>query len=258
MKRRLTLLLFAFGFLLLESCTGLNSKEVIVDVDKEFTIQPWEYLDESGGGLQFNVATLKNEECGGTTINYGIITTTNKVTITLKNLTYPLTCGAVAPARDTLLMPSLQANTTHDLYINLKDVVFNKGTLKADDAKFTIEMANEDGIIVQSKQVLRVPQNAFWGILANDSGNDKVATQMLDSLKTVATPISMVNGDYGYFSVDNGVVNVKTAPILTKSNQKAVLFRINNKAALPTVIQNFRATGLEMWLLTSEGKVYRK
>ena len=258
MKMRLTLLLFTFGLLLLGSCTGLNSKEVIVDVDKEFTIQPWERLDEFGGGLQLNIATLKNEECGGTTINYGIITTTKKVTITLKNLAYPLTCGAIAPARDTLRMPSMQSNTTYDLNINLKDVVFNKGILQVDDAKFTIAMANEDGIIVKSKQVLRVPQNAFWGILANDSGNDKVATQMLDSLKTVATPISMVNGDYGYFSVDNGVVTVKTAPILTKSSQKAVLFRINNKVALPTVIQNFRATGLEMWLLTSEGKVYRK
>ena len=258
MKMRLTGLLFTFGLLLLGSCTGLNSKEVIVDVDKEFTIQPWEYLDEFGGGLQFNVATLKNEECGGTSINYGLLTGTNKITITLKNLTYPSICGTTAPARDTLRMQPMQLNTAYDLNINLKDVVFNKGTLKAEDAKFTVEMANEDGIIVQSKQVLRVPQNAFWGILAHDNGNDKVATQMLDSLKTVATPISMTNGDYGYFSVDNGVITVKTAPILTKPSQKAVLFRINNKAALPNVIQNFRATGLEMWLLTSEGKVYKK
>lgn len=258
MKMRLTGLFFALGLLLLGSCAGLNSKEVIVDVDKEFTIQPWERLDEFGGGLQLNVATLKNEECGGTGINYGLITSTNKISITLNNLAYPVTCGAIAPARDTLKMPILQPNTPYDLNINLKDIVFNKGTLKVDDAKFTIEMANEDGIIMASKQVLRVPQNAFWGILANDSGNDKVATQMLDSLKTVATPISMTNGDYGYFSVDNGDVTIKKAPILTKINQKTVLFRINNKAALPNMIQNFRATGLEMWLLTSEGKVYRK
>ena len=258
MEMRLTSLFFAFGLLLLESCSSLNSKEVIVDVDKEFTIQPWERLDEFGGGLQFNVATIKNEECGGTTINYGITTTTNKISITLNKLTYPLTCGAIAPARDTLKMPSMQLNTAYDLNINLKDVVFNKGTLKVDYAKFTIAMANEDGIVMSSKQVLRVPQNAFWGILANDNGNDKVATQMLDSLKTVATPISMTNGDYGYFSVDNGSVTVKAAPILTKTSQKAVLFRINNKAALPNMIQNFRATGLEMWLMTSEGKVYRK
>ena len=258
MKIRLTPLLFAFGLLLLGSCSGLNSKEVIVDVNKEFTIQPWERLDEFGGGLQLNVATLKNEECGGTSINYGITTTTNKISITLNNLAYPLTCGTTAPARDTLKMPVLQANTAYDLNINLKDVVFNKGKLTMDDAKFTIAMTNEDGIVMQSKQILRVPQNAFWGILANDNGNDKVATQMLDSLKTVATPISMTNGDYGYFSVDNGSVTVKIAPILTKPSQKAVLFRINNKAALPNVIQNFRATGLEMWLLTSEGKVYKK
>ncbi len=258
MKMRLTPLLFAFGLLLLGSCSSLNSKEVIVDVDKEFTIQPWERLDEFGGGLQFNVATLKNEECGGTSINYGLIASTNKISITLNNLTYPSTCGTIAPARDTLKMPTMQLNTAYDLNINLKDVVFNKGTLKADDAKFTITMANEDGIVMSSKQVLRVPQNTFWGILANDSGNDRIATQMLDSLKTVATPISMTNGDYGYFSVENGVVTVKTAPILTKSSQKVVLFRINNKAALPNVIQNFRAVGLEMWLLTSEGKVYKK
>jgi hypothetical protein len=258
MKMRLTLLLLAFGLLLLESCAKLNSKEVIVDVDKEFTIQPWERLDEFGGGLQFNVATLKNEECGGTGINYDARNIGNKIKVTLLNLSYPTNCALTTPARDTVKMPSMPSNSTFDLEINLKDVVINTGKLRVEEGKFTVEMSSENGIIMQSKQVLRVPQNAFWGILANDNGNDKVATQMLDSLKTIATPISMVNGDYGYFSVENGNITVKTAPILTKPNQKAVLFRLNNKTALPNVIQNFRATGLEMWLLTSEGKVYKK
>ena len=257
MKMRLTLI-FAFGLLLLQSCTGLKSKEVIVDVDKEFTLQPWETLDAFGGGLQFNVATLKNEECGGTHIDFGIVPQGNRITLTLKNLKYPITCGVTAPAKDTVKMPTMSPNTTYDLNINLKDVVVNKGKLKVEDGKFTIEMTSEDGIILSSKQVLRVPQNAFWGILANDSGNDKVATQMLDSLKTIGTPISMVNGDYGYFSVDNGRLSVKSSAIFTKTSQQAVLFRINNKAALPNVIQNFRAAGLEMWLQTSEGKEYKK
>jgi hypothetical protein len=155
-------------------------------------------------------------------------------------------------------MPTFQSNTTYDLEINLKDVVTNTGKLKVEDGKFTVTMVNENGILMPSKQVLRVPQNAFWGILANDNGNDKVATQMLDSLKTIATPISMANGDYGYFSVDNGRLSVKSSAVLTKQNQQAVLFRLNNKTALPNVIQNFRATGLEMWLLTSEGKIFTK
>lgn len=258
MKMRLTLLLFAFGLLVLESCAKLNSKEIIVNVDKEFTIQPWETLNEFGGGLQLNVATVNSEECGGTGINYGTTTLGNKIVVTLNNLNYPVVCGTTAPAKDTVRMPTLLAGSTYDLNINLKDVVVNKGNLRVEDGKFMISMATENGILMPAKQVLRVPQNAFWAVLANDSGNDRVATQMLDSLKTVATPISMVNGDYGYFSVDNGRVTLKTAPLPTKPVQQAVLFRINNKAALPTVIQNFRATGLEMWLQTSEGKIYKK
>ncbi|MDZ7876620.1 MAG: hypothetical protein U5L45_03070 [Saprospiraceae bacterium] len=257
MKMRLTLLLIVFG-LLLESCAKLNSKEIIVDVDKEFSVQPWERLDEFGGGLQLNVATLKNEECGGTSINHDARTIGNKVKVTLLNLTYPVNCSTVAPARDTIKMPATQTNTTYDLEINLKDVVTNAGKLKVEDGKYTVTMTNENGIVMPSKQVLRVPQNAFWGIIANDAGNDKIATQMLDSLKTIATPISMANGDYGYFNVDNGKLTVKTEAVLTKQSQQAVLFRLNNKAALPNVVQNFRATGLEMWLLTSEGKVFTK
>jgi hypothetical protein len=258
MKMKFTLLLLAFGLVFFESCAGLNSKEVIVDVDKEFSVQPWERLDEFGGGLQLNVATLKNEECGGTSINHDARTIGNKVKVTLLNLTFPVNCGTVAPARDTVKMPAFQSNTTYDLEINLKDVITNTGKLKVEDGKFTLTMVNENGIVMASKQVLRVPQNAFWGILANDNGNDKIATQMLDSLKTIATPISMANGDYGYFSVDNGRLSVKSSTVLTKQNQQAVLFRLNNKTALPNVIQNFRATGLEMWLLTSEGKVFTK
>ncbi len=259
MKMRLTLLLLAFGLIFFGSCTGLNSKEVIVDVDKEFTVQPWERLDEFGGGLQLNVATLKNEECGGTGINYDARTIGNKVKVTLLNLTTPLNCATVAPARDTIKMPAMQANTTYDLEINLKDVVTNSGKLIVEDGKFTLNMVNENGIIMQSKQVLRVPQNAFWGVIANDGGSDRLVTQMLDSLKMVATPISMTSGDYGYFSVDNGRLSVKSSIILTKSNQQAVLFRVNNKAAFTNLIQNFRSNpALEMWLLTSEGKVFRK
>ena len=258
MKMRCTPLLIAFGLLLLESCAKLNSKEIIVDVDKEFTVQPWERLDAFGGGLQLNVATLKNEECGGTSINHDARTIGTKVKVTLLNLTYPANCGTIAPARDTIKMPTLPTNTTYDLEINLKDVVTNPGKLKVEDGKYTLTMTNENGIVMSSKQVLRVPQNAFWGILGHDAGNDKVATQMLDSLKTIATPISMANGDYGYFSVDNGKLTVKTKTVLTKQSQQAVLFRLNNKAALPNVIQNFRTTGLEMWLLTSEGKVFTK
>lgn len=259
MKMRYTLLLLAFGLIFFESCKGLNSKEVIVDVDKEFTVQPWERLDELGGGLQLNVATLKNEECGGTGINYDARTIGNKVKVTLLNLAYPANCTTIAPARDTVKMPPMQANTTYDLEINLKDVVTNSGKLIVEDGKFTVNMVNENGIVMQSKQVLRVPQNAFWGIIANDNGNDKLATQMLDSLKTVATPMSMNNGDYGYFSVDNGRLSVKSSLILTKSNQQAVLFRVNNKAAFNNFVQNYRSNaGLEMWLLTSEGKTFRK
>jgi hypothetical protein len=259
MKMRYTLLLLAFGLIFFESCKSLNSKELIVDVDKEFTVQPWERLDEFGGGLQLNVATLKNEECGGTGITYDARTVGNKVKVTLLNLAYPTNCGAIAPARDTVKMPSMQSNTTYDLEINLKDVVTNTGKLVVEDGKFTVNMVNENGIIMKSKQVLRVPQNAFWGVLANDAGSDKIATQMLDSLKTVATPISMTNGDYGYFSVDNGRLSVKAASALTKPNQQAVLFRVNNKVGLANMMQNLRANpAFEMWLLTSEGKVYKK
>jgi hypothetical protein len=258
MKMRITLLFLAIGLVFLESCSRLNSKELIVDVDKEFTVQPWERLDEFGGGLQLNVATLKNEECGGTGINYDARTVGTKVKVTLLNLSFPANCGSIAPARDTVKMPAMQPNTTYDLEINLKDVVTNTGKLIVEDGKFTVNMVNESGIVLQSKQVLRVPQNSFWGILANDAGNEKVATQMLDSLKTVATPISMVNGDYGYFSVDNGRLAVKTAKVFSKTSQQPILFRVNNKAALANIIQNFRATGLEMWVLTSEGKVFTK
>jgi hypothetical protein len=181
MKMRFTLLLIVFGLLLLESCAKLNSKEIIVDVDKEFSVQPWERLDELGGGLQLNVATLKNEECGGTSINHDARTIGTKVKVTLLNLMYPANCGTVAPARDTIKMPTVLANMTYDLEINLKDIVTNAGKLKVEDGKYTLTMTNENGIVMSSKQVLRVPQNAFWGILAHDAGN---ARQFKDNRHT--------------------------------------------------------------------------
>ena len=89
MNQRLTpILILAVGFLLTISCRkNLGDKETIIAVDKEFEILPWEKLDESGALLQLRLATIQNQECGGTRINYATNALNNQLTVSINSST---------------------------------------------------------------------------------------------------------------------------------------------------------------------------
>ena len=258
MKLRFTLLCIAAVFFLTNCHKNVGEKETIVEVEKEFSLQPWEQLDENGGRFQLRVATLATQECGGTRVNYYASIVGYKAVVTLRSLAYPALCGASEPAHDTIDVGGLQQNATYEFQINLKDVVFNKGTLYVEPDKYTLEMQKEDGISLSTKQVLRVPQGAVWGFIGNDAAQDKLGTQLLDSLKTVAPPLSMSNGNYGYFNVNGTGFDIYAPFSTTKPNIRRFLLRLNgSRDELVAKLNKFRSSGLECLLFTSDGKTFK-
>ncbi len=264
MKQKFTPLLFILlmCFLFTTSCRkDLGDKETIIAIDKEFEIIPWEKLDESGGTLQLRLATIHNQECGGTRINYSTDALNNQLTVTLKSLSYPVTCnGFAAPARDTIDLASLKKGDI-PLRLTLKGVIINDGILHVEEGRYWFEMKKENGISMPKKEVLRVPQGAIWGFISNDNGQDERFAQMMDSLKTISTPLSMVAGDYGYFNFNGTDISAIATKFVTQrpNIRRFGLRQTGTKEQLNSILKYFRTVaGMDFLVLTSDGKSYAK
>ncbi len=262
MNQRLTPILFlVLGFLFTISCRkNLGDKETIIAVDKEFEILPWEKLDESGAFLQLRLATIQNQECGGTRINYATNALNNQLTVSINSLAYPWTCNGFAePARDTITLSSLKKSDI-PFRLTLKDVIINDGILHVEDGRYTFEMKKENGISMPKKEILRVPQGAMWGFIATDNGQDARYTQMIDSLKTIATPLSMPTGDYGYFNYTGTDIGIAAKFTTTKPTiRRFILRQTGTKEQLNAILKYFRTVvGIDFMVLTYDGKSYVK
>ena len=263
MKLRLTpiLTILSASFLLTTSCKeDLGDKETIIAIDKEFEIVPWEKLTENGGLLQLRLSTIQNQECGGTRINYSTNTLDNQVTVSLKSLSYPLICNGFAePARDTIELYNLKKGDI-PFRLSLKDVVINDGILHVEDSRYVFEMKKENGISMPKKELLRVPQGAIWGFISTDNGQDERYTQMLDSLKTITTPLSIPTGDYGYFNYTGTDIGIAAKFTTQKPNiRRFILRQTGTKEQLNSILKYFRTVaGIDYMVLTSDGKSYTK
>jgi hypothetical protein len=262
MNQRLTpILILAVGFLLTISCRkNLGDKETIIAVDKEFEVLPWEKLDESGAFLQLRLATIQNQECGGTRINYTTNALNNQLTVSINSLVYPLTCNGFAePARDTINLTALKKSDI-PFRLTLKDVIINDGILHVEEGRYMFEMKKENGISMPKKEILRVPQGAMWGFIATDNGQDARYAQMIDSLKTIATPLSMPAGDYGYFNYTGTDIGIAAKFTTQKPTiRRFILRQTGSKEQLNNVLKYFRTVaGIDFMVLTYDGKSYIK
>ncbi|MBL7816907.1 MAG: hypothetical protein JNL70_17930 [Saprospiraceae bacterium] len=263
MNLRLTpiLTLFVAYLLFATSCkSDLGDKETIIAIDKEFEILPWERLDEYGGALQLRIATIKNQECGGTRINYSTNSLNNQLSVSLNSLSYPSICNGFAePARDTIDLSNIKKGD-FPFRLTLKDAIINDGVLHIEEGRYYFEMKKENGISMPKKELLRIPQGAIWGFISTDNGQDARYTQMIDSLRTVATPLSIPTGDYGYFNYSGSDIGIAAKFSTQKPNiRRFILRQTGTKEQLNNIVKYFKTVaGIDFLLFTSDGKSYPK
>jgi hypothetical protein len=245
--------------LLLFACNKNKGSDKIIDVEKEFTFQLWEQLDEFGGNFQLVASTIQTPKCGGTHITYTQNSIGSKITLTLKDLAPPLNCnGKLEQAVDTISLGNLPKGT-YKLNINLKDAILNDGTLFVEDKKYTVSMAKSDGIEMPQREILRVPKGAIWGYFSYDNGQEAKVTKFTDKLTSMTSPLSISQGDYGYFNVKSSSVEIKLPFDTKKANTKQLFTTLNSgisRQELQNSIQDARNQGLDLKVFTFEGKTF--
>ncbi len=247
----------AFFLPLMYGCRKSANEDKIIDIDKEFNIQLWEKLEETGSNLQFVVSTIKNQTCGGTRIDMVSNQIDTKLTVTIKSLIYPQICnGASQPAFDTLTLGNM-SNGSYSLNINLKDVVLNSGILTVDEKRFRVSMAHQDGISVTLPELMRVPSGTIWGYVSFETGQDSKLIKFMDNLNKIATPVTVPNGNYGHFVVGSSKVDIKSSFETKKPNVRQIFHNLNKSTVeLDNLIREYRSQGLDIRILTYNGKVF--
>ena len=237
------LLVALSGSLILSSACKKNSdfQGTLIDVPKDFNAKMWQVLTDDGGDFAIVLSTIKTQNCNNTAINafpniYG-----SHVILTIKDLTASSNClGNGDVARDTIDGSHL-TNGIYDFQLNLKDAVFNKGILTVSDNKFTLAMDTQNGIIVDATDLTRVPNNIIWGLVNYDNGSDAQADQFLSDLKSDAHNITLDNGEYGHFQINNNIINLSAETQTSRPNTKKFFFKLDNSIKnLSDLVQKYR------------------
>ena len=231
------------GSLVMSSACKKNSdfQGNLIDVPKDFNAKMWQLLTDDGGDFALVLSTTKTQACNNTVVNAFPNVYGNNVIVTIKDLTAPTNCSGTGDmARDTAYVSHL-ANGKYDFQLNLKDAVFNKGTLTVTDSKYTLAMDTQNGIIADESDLMRIPSNIVWGLVNFDNGSDIQADQFLSDLKSVAHIISLENGEYGHFQINNNAISLPAEAQIARPNTKKFFFKLDNSINnLSDVVQKYR------------------
>ena len=241
----------------LTACDRKANEEKIIDVEKEFNVQMWEKLDAYGGSLQFVVTTIKSQPCGNTRIEMNSHRVDSKLTITINSLIKPVSCNNVSePAVDTLTIGNLSAGS-YNININLKDVVLNNGILTVKDNVYKVYLPKQDGISLITPELLRVPSGTIWGYVSFDTGQDAKLVKFFDNLNKIATPITIPSGNYGYFNISSTKIDIKANFDTKKQNIRQIFHNLTKSSLeLENLVNEYRSQGLDIKMLTYDGKVF--
>ena len=194
--------LSSFGLIGVSACKkNSDFQGNLIDVSKDFNAKMWQILNDDGGDFALVLSTTQPQKCSGTTVNAYPNIYSNNVIVTIKDLTIPANCISTSDyARDTTYVSHL-ANGNYSFQLNLKDAVFNKGSLIVSDTKYALSMDTQNGVNVDMTELMRVPNNLVWGLVNYDNGSDAQADQFISELKSFAHPIALDNGEYGHFQI---------------------------------------------------------
>lgn len=197
--------------MILASCTltGVEEPIVIADVEEEFIIYPREVLNTSSPKeLEWVIVSKNTEPCLNYEIKARLEKNTTDLSLFIDEIVNPDDCiaGEIIPS---LILNSGKINqTTYNFNITLKKTIENQGHLKKTDDRYSIQIGSENGIDLQHKELISIPDEALWGYIGWPEGleTDQL-TGILNRMKDFWTPINLPSGFYGHFLIMPGTPN---------------------------------------------------
>ena len=179
---------------------------VIADVEEEFIIYPREVLNTTTPKeLEWVIVSKNTEPCQNYEIKARLEKNSTNLSLYIDEITNPDDCvvGEIIPS---LILNSGKINqTTYNFNITLKKTIENSGHLKKTDNRYTIQIGSENGIDLQHKELISIPNDALWGYIGWHEGleADQI-TSALDKIKSLWPSENLPSGFYGHFVIMPG------------------------------------------------------
>lgn len=239
----------------------LGDPIVVPDVEREFYIDLWENLYPESRELVFQIETVQAQDCANATISYNLNRTGNAVKLSLNAISTPGDCDP-GPAQIVASAPAGRLNGgLYAMELDLKNTVFNEGQLTVTHELYNLDMNTEHGFIFRHKNLLRVPDQSYWGYIAcSTPEQEATALDFINELRAISIQRNFLVGYYGHFSVNaDNSVDVKDA-LVNGVPVKSFLFNYDGSGSnIRQQINAFRAahnTELPLKVFNFKGEIW--
>ena len=236
----------------------LDEPIIISLIDKEFSLELLENLQEGSNSLEVHFETISDENCLNTTILSSFQQDGLNQKLTIFEILEPETCDpGMAPAKGVESIGDLNNDISYPIQVELQDIVINTGSLTVSDVYYKIEMNEENGISWRHTTLFKIPQDVLWGYITYlDNEQLLLANDFVSSVEGVTLVAEASDGYYGHFEIlNNNITVVKTAPEEVES--RLFIRKLDGPADnITDIVKAFRAnapSGIELHIYDGNG-----
>lgn len=142
--------------------------------------------------------------------------------------------------------------------VDLRGAVINKGTLSVLADRYRLRMETEHGIVIEHKELLRVPPSAIWGYITYKPDFRDQALELIQEIFSHSQPLNPSKGYYGYFKIEDTGLSVEGQP---EDGLAYPFLRQSplNPSTIGSIIQQYRTrypTGLRIAVKDGKGRTF--
>lgn len=198
------------AMLLCATACGLNELDdqiIVPVVEDEFYLSLWESFSPEKRELEFKLRTIENTYCKNASIRQEVKFFPGNIQFSVNEIVQEAGCDpGQAPATGTSKIGALPS-ALYSLDVKLREKVTSKGQLTVSPESFDISLAKGGGIILLQSQLRRIPDQTIWGFISfTNPALSPEAQNLLRDISTQCELQSFRNGDYGYFSLQDGTL----------------------------------------------------
>lgn len=206
-RGRIILLLLLL--LLASTCSNkLNDLVIVSELEEEFLVAPWENLDGPERTFEILLQSIEELDCSNTTLDISSGRTGNQLFITINELIKPDDCRQDRGIISSRVNFGRLGPGQYTLRINLLGIAENELFLTISPDRFKLVESNLNGLQIGKKDLLRVPENTFWGLIGLPENLLDIGPDFITALEAETLPLELPVGDYGYFELADSPINI--------------------------------------------------